>query len=47
MSPMWWTSLMMMFLSSLLLIMTLIYFDTESKTKNIMMFNKKSMIWKW
>nr|ATC73072.1 ATP synthase F0 subunit 8 [Cicadellinae sp. EMHAU-2015-Zz060410]QUO99351.1 ATP synthase F0 subunit 8 [Atkinsoniella grahami] len=47
MAPMWWTSLMILFIMTLLLMMNIIYFNMLSKsTKNNQIFIKQ-MNWKW
>nr|YP_010952960.1 ATP synthase F0 subunit 8 [Empoascanara angkhangica]WMQ52403.1 ATP synthase F0 subunit 8 [Empoascanara angkhangica] len=47
MSPMWWTTLMVMFILLFIILMTILYFNINNKmTSKILLCNKK-MNWKW
>nr|YP_010952921.1 ATP synthase F0 subunit 8 [Empoascanara plamka]WMQ52364.1 ATP synthase F0 subunit 8 [Empoascanara plamka] len=47
MSPMWWTMLMTMFTLSLLMMLTMMYFEYKKEINYKINFNNKKMIWKW
>nr|QZZ18244.1 ATP synthase F0 subunit 8 [Dikraneura zlata] len=47
MSPMWWTSLMMMFIFSFMLLMSILYFNFNLINSYKTEITKNKMIWKW
>nr|UFK32239.1 ATP synthase F0 subunit 8 [Aguriahana digitata] len=47
MSPMWWTILMMMFITSFLMCMYMMYFNAMNYFKSNKKLLKKNMTWKW
>nr|YP_009727908.1 ATP synthase F0 subunit 8 [Notonecta montandoni]QHZ87283.1 ATP synthase F0 subunit 8 [Notonecta montandoni] len=49
MSPMWWTTLFMLFLLSFLLVMMIMYFNKEYKPLSMEITKKemKMLNWKW
>nr|QUI77261.1 ATP synthase F0 subunit 8 [Mitjaevia shibingensis] len=47
MSPMWWTTLMVMFIIIFLILMTNMYFNLNNKLTMKVMLLKKNMSWKW
>nr|YP_010610905.1 ATP synthase F0 subunit 8 [Seasogonia rosea]WAP91739.1 ATP synthase F0 subunit 8 [Seasogonia rosea] len=47
MSPMWWMSLMLFFILSIMLMMSLLYFLPLNKSFHHKHSNFKLLIWKW
>nr|YP_010363554.1 ATP synthase F0 subunit 8 [Atkinsoniella wui]UNZ12655.1 ATP synthase F0 subunit 8 [Atkinsoniella wui] len=47
MAPMWWTSLMLTFMLSFLLMMSLLYFNTMSNSMMMKQNKTVQMNWKW
>nr|QUI77274.1 ATP synthase F0 subunit 8 [Mitjaevia dworakowskae] len=47
MSPMWWTFLMVMFISTFLILMVMMYFDLNNKVEKKIELIKSNQIWKW
>nr|YP_010363567.1 ATP synthase F0 subunit 8 [Atkinsoniella xanthoabdomena]UNZ12668.1 ATP synthase F0 subunit 8 [Atkinsoniella xanthoabdomena] len=47
MAPIWWTLLMMTFLSSFSLMMSLLYFNLMSKSMKMKTNKINQMNWKW
>nr|YP_010349788.1 ATP synthase F0 subunit 8 [Cassianeura bimaculata]UOH96530.1 ATP synthase F0 subunit 8 [Cassianeura bimaculata] len=47
MSPMWWTSMMLMFILMFLLVMMIIYFNLIVKITSKIDFSVKKMNWQW
>nr|YP_010952934.1 ATP synthase F0 subunit 8 [Empoascanara alami]YP_010952973.1 ATP synthase F0 subunit 8 [Empoascanara hongkongica]QJT42832.1 ATP synthase F0 subunit 8 [Empoascanara dwalata]WMQ52377.1 ATP synthase F0 subunit 8 [Empoascanara alami]WMQ52416.1 ATP synthase F0 subunit 8 [Empoascanara hongkongica] len=47
MSPMWWTFLMIMFILSFIMIMSMLYFDYKKKIDFKINLNLTKMNWKW
>nr|YP_010582912.1 ATP synthase F0 subunit 8 [Aguriahana triangularis]UGN61332.1 ATP synthase F0 subunit 8 [Aguriahana triangularis] len=47
MSPMWWTMLMIMFISSFIMCLYLMYFNTTKFFKFNKKFTKKNLAWMW
>nr|WRY72490.1 ATP synthase F0 subunit 8 [Yangida basnetti] len=47
MSPMWWTMMMMIFLISMLMAMSLVYFSYKKLIKKDMKMKKTSFNWLW
>nr|YP_010363437.1 ATP synthase F0 subunit 8 [Atkinsoniella aurantiaca]UNZ12538.1 ATP synthase F0 subunit 8 [Atkinsoniella aurantiaca] len=47
MAPMWWTFLMIMFVSTFMLMMSMLYFNIMSKSMPMMNKKINQMNWKW
>nr|YP_010582873.1 ATP synthase F0 subunit 8 [Uzeldikra longiprocessa]UGN61293.1 ATP synthase F0 subunit 8 [Uzeldikra longiprocessa] len=47
MSPMWWTSLMMMFILMFIMCLTMMYFSTDYKMKIKKKMKIMKINWKW
>nr|ATC73036.1 ATP synthase F0 subunit 8 [Graphocephala sp. EMHAU-2015-Zz052315] len=47
MAPMWWTFLMIMFIMSMIMMMTNMYFNTLNKLMKKKEINTNQMNWKW
>nr|YP_010140055.1 ATP synthase F0 subunit 8 [Kalasha nativa]QQK57715.1 ATP synthase F0 subunit 8 [Kalasha nativa] len=47
MAPMWWLTLYMGTLTSIMWMMTMIYFNSNPKKNKIKKTKKASMKWKW
>nr|YP_010349775.1 ATP synthase F0 subunit 8 [Cassianeura cassiae]UOH96517.1 ATP synthase F0 subunit 8 [Cassianeura cassiae] len=47
MSPMWWTSLMLMFILMLMIMMMMIYFNLNIKMNKKIMISSKKINWQW
>nr|YP_010583107.1 ATP synthase F0 subunit 8 [Opamata lipcowa]UGN61553.1 ATP synthase F0 subunit 8 [Opamata lipcowa] len=47
MSPMWWTSLMVMFITSIMICMYILYFNYTNKMTANKKYLHKNMNWTW
>nr|ATD53066.1 ATP synthase F0 subunit 8 [Paphnutius ruficeps]ATV98859.1 ATP synthase F0 subunit 8 [Paphnutius sp. EMHAU-15062703] len=47
MAPMWWTSLFLVFISSYLIINTIIYFNYNCDAKCVLIVKYTNLCWKW
>nr|YP_010540349.1 ATP synthase F0 subunit 8 [Singapora shinshana]UYF20491.1 ATP synthase F0 subunit 8 [Singapora shinshana] len=47
MSPMWWTTMMMMFLISFMLVMSILYFNCMNLMNKDIQIKSKKLNWKW
>nr|UFK32226.1 ATP synthase F0 subunit 8 [Aguriahana sp. 1 BY-2021a] len=47
MSPMWWTMLMIMFITSFIICMAVMYFNNSNFCKTKKSLTKKNLTWLW